>query len=73
MLIDAGGDGKGPLALAGPAGILRNLVSYHLQPLVAAGLVTVEKRGREMIYRADPLALNRLAAAILTLSSPGRD
>jgi DNA-binding transcriptional ArsR family regulator len=48
-------------------------VSYHLQPLVAAGLVKSERRGRDVNYRVEGAGLNRLAAAVLGLSEPPKD
>lgn len=67
-LVAAGPGGLGPVALAEAVGLQRNLVSYHLQPLVAAGLVRSERRGRDVNYRVDHAGLNRLAAAVLGLS-----
>lgn len=67
-LVTAGPAGLGPVALAEAVGLQRNLVSYHLQPLVAAGLVRSERRGRDVNYRVDHAGLNRLAAALLGLS-----
>jgi ArsR family transcriptional regulator len=67
-LVTAGPAGLGPVALAEAVGLQRNLVSYHLQPLVAAGLVRSERRGRDVNYRVDHAGLNRLAAAVLSLS-----
>ena len=66
-----GGIVQGVLAAA--LGLQHNLVSYHLQPLVAAGLATMEKRGTNTVYRTDPIALNRLAASLLNLSSATDD
>ncbi|MGC5796017.1 ArsR/SmtB family transcription factor [Sphingomonas sp. NFX23] len=73
LLVAAGSDGVGPVVLSGAAGIQRNLVSYHLQPLVAAGLVRSERRGRDVNYRVEGAGLNRLAAAVLGLSEPPKD
>ncbi len=67
-LVTAGPAGLGPVALAEAVGLQRNLVSYHLQPLAAAGLVRSERRGRDVNYRVDHAGLNRLAAAVLGLS-----
>ena len=69
-LVTAGSAGLGPVAIAEAVGLQRNLVSYHLQPLVLAGLVRSERRGRDVNYRVDPAGLNRLAAAVLDLSEP---
>ncbi len=68
LLVDAGPAGSGPVALSASTGIQRNLVSYHLQPLVAAGLVRSERRGRDVNYRVETVELNRLAVELLGLS-----
>jgi len=68
-LVAAGTSGAKPGELAAKLDLQHNLVSYHLQPLVAAGLVTSERQGREVIYRANPIGVNRLAAALLDVSS----
>lgn len=68
-LVVAGEAGIGPVALAAAVGMQRNLISYHLQPLVAAALVRSEKRGRDVNYRVDPIGLNKLASALLNLSA----
>ena len=68
LLVEAGPEGSGPVAMSVAANIQRNLVSYHLQPLVAAGLVRSERRGRDVNYRVESAALNRLAADLLGLS-----
>lgn len=68
LLIAHGAAGSGPSALADAYGLPRPLVSYHLKPLVAAGLVHSERRGRDVNYSVDrrrlgetSLALHRLA------------
>lgn len=66
-LVAAGAAGDGPVSLASRAGIQRPLISYHLQPLVAAGLVTSERRGRDVNYRVVPGGLSRLASDLLGL------
>ena len=68
-LVAAGPSGVKPGELATQLDLQHNLVSYHLQPLLAAGLVTSERQGREVIYRANPIGVNRLAAALLDVSS----
>lgn len=66
-LVATGDAGSGPVALAAAQGIQQNLVSYHLQPLLAAGLVRNERRGREVIYKALPAGITRLATGLLNL------
>jgi DNA-binding transcriptional ArsR family regulator len=46
---------------AGPA-VARSTASEHLQALRAAGLVVVERRGRELYYRLDPRPLTEVGA-----------
>lgn len=67
LLVDAGPAGSGPVALSNAAGIQRNLVSYHLQPLVAAGLVRSERRGRDVNYGVVAGGLDRLATELLSI------
>lgn len=61
------------LVVAGPAGLLpsviaerldiaRNALSFHLKELASAGLVSVEQKGRNLIYRADYARMNALLA-----------
>ena len=69
-LVQAGAAGSGPVALAEALDLQRNLVSYHLQPLVAAGLVLSERRGRDVNYRVEPSAMKRLASMLLDLRLP---
>lgn len=67
-LVAAGTTGSGPVALAAHAALPRNLISYHLQPLVAAGLIRSERRGRDMNYRVVPSGLNKLVTELLGLA-----
>lgn len=69
-LVAAGAAGYGPGALAARVGIQRTLISYHLQPLVAAGLVRSERRGRDVNYCVVSDGLNRLASDLLDLGVP---
>ena len=52
-LVAAGSDGLQPSALAASLGIPPNTLSFHLKGLLAAGLVTQERQGRALIYRAN--------------------
>lgn len=67
------------LARAGDAGIMagdlakvtgaaHNTMSAHLAILSRAGLVTAEKAGRQMIYRAVPNTVAKLANFLLSLA-----
>lgn len=67
LLVDAGEAGMGPVAIGASMGMQHNLVSYHLQPLVRAGLASSERRGREVDYRVVPDGLVALSEAIRDL------
>ena len=64
---EAGGTGLRPSVLAEAEGIPANLVSHHLRPLVAAGLLTAERVGREVVYRVVPSALAEAAGDLLDM------
>lgn len=59
-LVVAGPAGLTPSVLAERLDVARNTLSFHLKELAHAGLVTVEQRGRNLIYRADFAQMNRL-------------
>lgn len=59
-LVVAGHDGRTPSVLADQLGAARNALSFHLKELAHAGLVTIEPRGRNLIYRADFARMNAL-------------
>jgi ArsR family transcriptional regulator len=50
--------------LTGPLGLSQPTVTHHLKKLVAAGLVTGERRGTWTYYRVVPESLSALAAVI---------
>lgn len=68
LLLEAGDAGSGPTALAEAHGLARNLVSYHLQPLVSAGLVRSERRGRDVNYSVELPQLGEVALALHRLA-----
>lgn len=47
--------------LQGPTGLSQPTISHHMKQLVAAGIVTVERRGRRAYYALDEPACWRLA------------
>lgn len=51
-LVAAGPEGLTPGAMAEQLAVAGNALSFHLKELAHAGLVTVEPRGRNLIYRA---------------------
>ncbi len=61
-LVVAGQDGLTPGTLAEQLGIAANTLSFHLKELAHAGLVSQERQGRHLIYRAAYQAMNELLA-----------
>lgn len=51
-LVVAGPDGLTPTALCEQLGVAPNALSFHLKELTHAQLVTQERQGRHLIYRA---------------------
>jgi DNA-binding transcriptional ArsR family regulator len=51
-LVVAGPDGLTPTALCEQLGVAPNALSFHLKELTHAQLVTQERQGRNLIYRA---------------------
>jgi len=61
-LVAAGQEGLTPGILSEQLGIAPNTLSFHLKELAHAGLVTQERQGRNLIYRAAYQAMNALLA-----------
>jgi DNA-binding transcriptional ArsR family regulator len=61
-LVVAGQDGLTPGAVAEQLGIAPNTLSFHLKELTRAGLVSQERQGRNLIYRASFTTMNDLLA-----------
>jgi DNA-binding transcriptional ArsR family regulator len=51
-LVVAGPDGLTPTVLSEKLGVAPNALSFHLKELAHAQLVTQERQGRNLIYRA---------------------
>lgn len=51
-LVAAGPDGLTPGAMAEQLGVAPSALSFHLKELANADMVSVEARGRNLIYRA---------------------
>lgn len=66
-LMDSSPSGLGPTTLSDLIGIPRNLVSYHLSPLRACGLVISEKSGRDVLYRISRKGLVEFAISVQAL------
>lgn len=57
-LVVAGPDGVTPGELAESLEVAPNTLSFHLKELAHAGLVTQERVGRNLLYRADFARMN---------------
>jgi DNA-binding transcriptional ArsR family regulator len=60
LLVVAGPDGVTPSGIAEELGIVPTSLSFHLKELTHAGLITQERAGRNLIYRARISAMNDL-------------
>jgi DNA-binding transcriptional ArsR family regulator len=61
-LVVAGPGGLTPSALCEQLGVAPNALSFHLKELTHAQLVTQERQGRNLIYRASFDTMNALLA-----------
>jgi ArsR family transcriptional regulator, arsenate/arsenite/antimonite-responsive transcriptional repressor len=61
MLVQAGPEGLAAGAIADRLGILPSSLTFHVQSLQRAGLVTQRRVGRQMIYATD---FNRMSALV---------
>jgi DNA-binding transcriptional ArsR family regulator len=61
----AGEAGLTPSALAESLGVLPNTLSFHLKELVNADLITQERTGRNLIYRAQYERMNAILAYLM--------
>lgn len=61
-LVVAGQEGLTPGALSEQLGVASNTLSFHLKELARADLVTQERMGRNLIYRASFATMNGLLA-----------
>lgn len=59
-LVVAGNEGLTPGALSEQLGVASNTLSFHLKELANAGLISQERQGRNLIYRASYDAMNGL-------------
>ncbi|MET3762752.1 metalloregulator ArsR/SmtB family transcription factor [Sphingomonas sp. UYEF23] len=59
--------------IAAALGVSKNLLSSHLKIMQAAGLVSSERNGREITYRATPQSAHVMATDILNaIANPNR-
>jgi ArsR family transcriptional regulator len=66
LLANAEGGAVCVCDLTGPVGRSQGTVSHHLKVLSKAGLVTAERRGRNMWYSVVPSALEALRSSLVT-------
>lgn len=59
-LVVAGNDGLTPGALTEQLDVAANTLSFHLKELTHAGLISQERQGRNLIYRASFSTMNEL-------------
>jgi DNA-binding transcriptional ArsR family regulator len=72
MLVERGPDGLPAGMIAERLGIPPSSLTFHIQHLHRAGLVTQRRLGRQLIYAADYAAMNGLIG-FLTDNCCGRD
>ena len=72
LLVERGPDGLAAGAIAEALGLAPSSLTFHLQHLHRAGLVSQRRVGRNLIYAADFAAMNGLLA-YLTHNCCGRD
>lgn len=66
-LVVAGAEGLTPGALAEQLAVAPNTLSFHLKELIHAGLITQERQGRNLVYRASFDTMNEVLS-YLTLN-----
>lgn len=59
-LVVAGNDGLTPSGLAEQINVAANTLSFHLKELTRADLISQERQGRNLIYRASFANMNEL-------------
>jgi ArsR family transcriptional regulator, arsenate/arsenite/antimonite-responsive transcriptional repressor len=72
-LVVAGPRGLTPGAMSEGAGVPSATLSFHLKELMASGLVTQQRDGRFLIYRADFERMNGLLAYLTENCCQGKD
>lgn len=70
-LVGAGARGLTPGALGGALDVLPATLSFHLKELARAGLVTQQRNGRHLIYRASVAPVDALIAHLSAHCCPG--
>ena len=62
MLVERGPDGLAAGIIAEQVGVPPSSLTFHLQQLLHAGLVTQRRRSRQLIYAANHTVMNELLA-----------
>src|ERR1700739_2803353 len=70
LLVEAGPEGMAAGHVAERLGLAPNTLTFHFDRLRAAGLVTVRRDGRSMIYAAQYEAMNALLAYLTETFCP---
>ncbi|OYU25099.1 MAG: transcriptional regulator [Burkholderiales bacterium PBB2] len=73
LLVVAGPDGLTPGALSEGLGLPAATLSFHLKELSNAGLLSQERLGRNLVYRADFAQMNSLLAYLGENCCQGQD
>lgn len=71
-LVGAGPGGLTPSALAAMLDMAASTLSFHLKELANAGLVTVEREGRQLFYRPDLHHMDGLVGYLVDHCCQGR-
>lgn len=71
-LVGAGPEGLTPGALSAMLDVPASTLSFHLKELVHAGLVSVERNGRNLFYRPALARMNGLLAYLTAHCCQGR-
>lgn len=72
-LVVAGQIGITPSVLSEQLGVASNNLSFHLKELTHAGLITQERQGRNLIYRASFVTMNELLGYLTQNCCQGAD
>ena len=72
-LVVAGNEGLTPGALAAQLEVAPNTLSFHLKELAHASLVSQERQGRNLIYRASIATMNELLGFLTENCCQGAD
>jgi len=73
VLVVAGQAGATPTAIARRLKVAPATLSFHLKELAHAGLVSQQRSGRNLIYRADYRSMNALLAYMTENCCQGED